>query len=216
MKQLLITIAALVLVGCGNPEADRALVVSIREDDMEAVQQALSDGADVNAKGGMIGGTPLHDAALNGHKEIAELLIAEGAEVNAKGKPGRTPLHWAAYNNHKEPVILLIGKGADVNAIEKNGQTPLHHAAVRGNSKISELLINKGADVNAMNSQNETSLDWSKQRDTGKYKGVNGKEINEGIDKNILKKLNARKETNSTLLLKHGVKTGEELKAEGK
>ena len=45
MKHLLLTtIAAVVLVGCGNPEADRALVVSIREGDMEAVQQALSDG----------------------------------------------------------------------------------------------------------------------------------------------------------------------------
>ncbi len=214
MKHILITtIAAVVLVGCGNPEADRALVVSIREGDMEAVQQALSDGADVNSKD-MMGDNPLHAAAMNGQKEIAELLIAEGAEVNAKGKPGRTPLHWAAYDNHKETVVLLIGKGADVNAREKNGETPLHHAAAYGNSEISELLINKGADVNAMNNQNETSLDWSKQRETGKYKGVNGKEINEGIDKNILKKLNARKETNSTLLLKHGGKTGEEVLAE--
>ena len=55
----------------------------------------------------MMGDNPLQAAAaMNGQKEIAELLIAEGAEVNAKGKPRRTSLHWAAYNNHKETVIL--------------------------------------------------------------------------------------------------------------
>jgi ankyrin repeat protein len=41
------------------------------------------------------GGTPLHFAVT---KEIAELLIAEGADVNAKGDVnGSTPLHQAAY-----------------------------------------------------------------------------------------------------------------------
>ncbi|MDE1045670.1 MAG: ankyrin repeat domain-containing protein, partial [Nitrospinaceae bacterium] len=41
------------------------------------------------------GHTPLHQAALDGQKEIAELLIAEGADVNAKDRGGQTPLDWA-------------------------------------------------------------------------------------------------------------------------
>ena len=55
---------------------------------------ALAAGADVNAKndGGF---TPLHAAALNGHKEIAELLIEKGANLNAKDRRGRTPLDQA-------------------------------------------------------------------------------------------------------------------------
>ena len=40
--------------------------------------------------------TPLHLAASWGHKEIAELLIANGAYVNAKDKEGKTPLYHAA------------------------------------------------------------------------------------------------------------------------
>ena len=47
----------------------------------------------MNAKDNLRG-TPLHDAALNGHKEVAELLIDKGADVNAKHN-GETPLDWA-------------------------------------------------------------------------------------------------------------------------
>ena len=51
MKQLLLTtIAAVVLVGCGKPEADRALLDAAGEGNTEAVKQHLPAGADVNAK----------------------------------------------------------------------------------------------------------------------------------------------------------------------
>ena len=44
--------------------------------------------------------TPLHFASAKGHKEIAELLIAEGAEVNAKDEDGKTPLDYAIGRKH--------------------------------------------------------------------------------------------------------------------
>ena len=42
------------------------------------------------------GWTPLHDAASMGHKEIVELLLAKGANVNAKNNYGNTPLDLAS------------------------------------------------------------------------------------------------------------------------
>jgi ankyrin repeat protein len=72
----------------------------------------------------MDGWTPLPFAAGNGHKEIVELLIAEGADVNVKDNNGWTPLHTAT----KEIAELLIAKGVDVNAKDDFGRTPLDFA----------------------------------------------------------------------------------------
>jgi ankyrin repeat protein len=98
MKHLLLTtIAAVVLVGCGNP--DGALIQATKDGNIEAVKQHLASGADMNATD-MIGRTPLHYAAT---KEITELLIANGADVNAKDDDLEfTPLHLAAEYGHKE------------------------------------------------------------------------------------------------------------------
>jgi ankyrin repeat protein len=49
----------------------------------------------------------LHHAAINGRKEVAELLIAKGADVNAGDKRGRTPLDWAVGRSHVETANLL-------------------------------------------------------------------------------------------------------------
>jgi cytohesin len=55
--------------------------------------------------------TPLHFAADHGHRQAAELLIAHGAEVEARDKNGETPLDRAAAMGHPELVALLRGRG---------------------------------------------------------------------------------------------------------
>ena len=79
-------------------KAAESIVVAVELGNIEAVKQHLNDGTEVNAKGGT-GRTPLHWAAIEGHKEIAELLIAAGADLNAKDKYGNTPLDWAMNVN---------------------------------------------------------------------------------------------------------------------
>ena len=158
MKHLLLTtIAAVVLVGCGEsqqsapapeakPEAPTAEAPDISIHDaavmgnIEAVKQHLAAGTDVNAKNGF-GSTPLHSATFGGHKEVVELLIAKGADVNAKDNVGETPLHWAAKEGNKEVVELLIAKGADVNAKDDVGDTPVDWA---DNKEIADLLRKHG------------------------------------------------------------------------
>jgi len=112
MKHLLLTtIAAVVLVGCGPSEADKALLYAASKGHIEAVKHHLEAGADVNAKHDN-GVTPLHDAVTFGHKEIVELLIAEGASVNTQAALfGWTPLDAAIINKKTEIADLLRKHG---------------------------------------------------------------------------------------------------------
>ena len=149
MKHILITIAAVVLVGCATtqspePPTAKAPDISIHEaaytGNIEAVKQHLAAGTDVNAKASR-GWTPLHSVAT---KEIAELLIAKGADVNAKDKIGGTPLHLAAHSGQKEIVELLIANGANMNAKIEVGkwkdQTTLSLAIQNNQTEIADLL----------------------------------------------------------------------------
>ena len=78
---LLTTIAAVVLVGCGESVPDISIHDAIvLGGDIEAVKQHLAAGTDVDAKD-MNGETSLTWAAYSGHKEIAELLLANGARL---------------------------------------------------------------------------------------------------------------------------------------
>ena len=116
--------------------------------------------------------------------------MAAGTDVNAKHDDwGTTPLHHAAEEGHKEIAELLIAKGADVNAKEGGDHTPLHRAAVGGHEDVAELLIDKGVEVNAKNRLSLTPLDFA---------------------------IRFKRPETADLLRKHGGKTGEELKAEGK
>ena len=170
MKHLLITtIAAVLLVGCGKaqqsappaeakptepvaeasqpePPTAKAPDISIHEaaalGNIEAVKQFLDSGTDVNAKD-KTGGTPLDEAAGWGRKDIVELLIAKGADVNGKfDDDGSTPLHLAAWKGHFETAELLIAADADVNAKMEDGDTPLDLA--KGKKEIADLLRKHG------------------------------------------------------------------------
>ena len=155
MKHLLLTaIAAVVLVGCGPQPPDISIHEAAERGDIEAVKQHIAAGSDLSAMDGEFGGTTaLHIAALYGDKELAELLIANGADVNAKNRVGLTPLHRAAENGHKEIAEQLIAKGADVNAKDDDGITALDLAKGESwedpevktvKSQIAELLRKHG------------------------------------------------------------------------
>jgi ankyrin repeat protein len=53
----------------------------------------------------------LHEAAYCGCKDVAALLLANKAEVNAKSSKGDTPLHWAVVSGHKDVAALLRQHG---------------------------------------------------------------------------------------------------------
>jgi ankyrin repeat protein len=93
------------LAGDGRTAAELAM----RADHRPVVEYLVHAGA-VDERGD----TPLHEAALRGHREIVELLLARNASVSVKNSRGRTPLDEAVRRGHKEIVRLLTPKAAIV------------------------------------------------------------------------------------------------------
>ena len=152
-SQLIAIVAAVLVVGCGEsqpPELptvkapDTSIHDAAVDGHIEIVKQHIAAGTDVNAKFSKQGWTPLNMGAWFGHKEIVELLLANGAGVNIKNNEGKTPLYFAAQMGHKEIVELLIAKGANLNAKAENGFTPLDRAFQNKHPETADLLRKHG------------------------------------------------------------------------
>src|SRR6266700_2304202 len=88
--------------------------------------------------------TPLHLAAFHGHKDVAEFLLAHGAEANAKTTAGLTPLSMAAQTGNQEVMEVLLAHGADINAVDSKGWTPLVRAQKWGHPDAAAFIREHG------------------------------------------------------------------------
>ena len=147
MKYIIITtIAAVVLVGTAFADP---IHTAAETGDLAGVQAELDKGVDVD-KEDLSGLTPLHYAARLVHKEIAELLIDKGANVNAVwGGIRVTPLHEAAWWGRKEIAELIITAGADVNAKVNDGRTPLAMAIDQNKPETADIIRKHGGMTSA-------------------------------------------------------------------
>ena len=102
----------------------------------------------------------LNWAIDHGKINLAKLLIAAGADVNAIDNSSRTVLIRATENGSTEIAKLLIAAGADINATGNHGMTALMKAAwsININTEIVKLLLDAGADVNARDNSGNTAL----------------------------------------------------------
>ena len=157
MKPLLLTIAAVLLVGCGEPQqsapAPEAKTVEpvaevpsqpspppVEAKPAETVAEA-SQAEPPTAKAPDI---LIHSAAMLGNIEAVKQHLAAGTDVNAK-LGWMTPLHLAASEGHKEVVELLIANDADVNAKANDGETPLNWAIKNKHTETADLLRKCGS-----------------------------------------------------------------------
>ena len=124
------------------------LLLAIQRQDGRKIAELLATHP-VLATRKRFGSYPLHWAAMRGVPGVCQLLVAKGANVNARDKNGRTALHDAVRAEQVEVAEALIALGADVNATDNNSFTPLHLTAAKGFKTLAQLLLERGADVNA-------------------------------------------------------------------
>ena len=225
MKHILITTIAAVMLVATTAFAD-PIHTAAWDGDLAGVQAELDKGVDVNeADINFYNLAPLHYAAIHGQKEIAELLIAAGADVSANTTTRGTPLHLVAFEGHKEIIELLIAEGADVNAIIVSGPLQFNVGDIALNfttdSEIAALLRKHGGMTSEELRSGMTPLHLAAvngHKEVAELLIAKGADVNEkiasGSNKNktpldfaVIKKQN---ET-ANLLRKHGGKTAKEL-----
>ena len=103
--------------------------------------------------------TALHFAVQEGHRDVVEVLIDAGADIDAKINGGRTPLHVACLYGELAIVKVLVKAGADVCATDDKGTTCLMSALGSGHTETVRYLVGlPDVDVNAANNRSWTSL----------------------------------------------------------
>ncbi|KAF4989083.1 hypothetical protein FGRMN_9369 [Fusarium graminum] len=129
------------------------------------VEALLDRGVSPNSQGP--GGFPtLCHAVGHDRKEVVELLLERGANVELETATGRRALHLAVNSNKSEAIMkVLLRYGADIDARDSSGQTPLFEAVHRwgtgnpmGSLDMMKLLIANGADINARDFDGRTCL----------------------------------------------------------
>jgi len=123
------------------------------------VKFLIANGGDVNYT--LHGNSVLMKAMEIGSRDIVQLLIKHGADVNCANNDGRTVLmqiHGLLEETYllteaniypsEERLNLLLDNGAEINRRDNQGMTALMHYAYSGYSKLVQILLDRGADIN--------------------------------------------------------------------
>lgn len=139
-------------------ERAHALLAAARRGDIVEARDLLERGADPEARSPMSGWTPLIVASMQGHTEVALLLLAAGADPDARGLDGWTALRFAVSLADDVVARILINHHADPNLRDADGTTTLMDAAREGHEASVELLLAHGAEPALENRQRESAL----------------------------------------------------------
>lgn len=133
------------------------LIAAAQSDDLENVQ-ALLTRDNVNLRDENIGSTALEHAVGHGNREMVQLLLSAGADVNSRNHSKETVLMMLGDESTAEIVWDLIHAGAKVDLKDEDGDTVLIEAAMEKNLPVLVALIHAGARVDARNKQGQTAL----------------------------------------------------------
>jgi ankyrin repeat protein len=141
-------VAALLFITTSTVTIAQSLPDAAMNQDIPAVRQLLSEGANPDAKGQF--DTPaIHWLVRLDDIESTRLLLNAGADPNITSKYGVTPLGLAVQSGNPAMIDLLLQLGADANTREHSGETLLMSASEVGVLESVVLLADAGAEIDA-------------------------------------------------------------------
>lgn len=102
------------------------------------------------------GETPLYKAVEKGSLPHVKLMLARGANLEARNELGNTALWLACAKKYPCIIEELLDNGADVNAVNLKGNPPIYATCQVGPLKIAEMLMIRGADAEIVNQNGDT------------------------------------------------------------
>jgi uncharacterized protein len=145
---------ASIKAGYASKGLDRALAAG----DMTAVASSITNPTEANQKLAD-GWTPLMVAIASKQLKLAEWLIKQGADVNARGPVATSALLMATQARSMEAMTLLLKHKAEPNIVTSDRRyTPLSVAIWSRNPALLEPLLQAGANTNGTDSFGEAPL----------------------------------------------------------
>lgn len=191
--------------------------------DVKAVTNWLRSGGLVDAResGEETHHTMLMGACINGHKEVVELLLKKGADVNIQGVFNRTALHWAALNGQIDITKMLLAAGADFDLVDGSGYTALDMARFKDHRGVwlhiqvhmSNLGVKEGPGLTVEAYRNASDVDTTTDEEADDEEEAGGKAAKGGKGKKGAK---GKKESAGITKGKKGAKAKETAEAKAK
>lgn len=141
------------------------LIDACRQCDISRVKKFLTS-LSVNFTHPFTGDSALHAVAgsvFSKRKQVLEMLIKKGAQLNLKNKDFLTALHVATDNSYYDVMDYLIKNGSNVNCIDGLGQTSLHRAARDDDVQAVRLLLSHSIDPTIVSLQGYTAVQLAKE-----------------------------------------------------
>lgn len=138
--------------------ADQKLLSAALDGNLAALKTALAEGARLESRDLRLDLTPLMLSIYRDHAHVLKVLVAEGANLNARNPRGQTPLMMLAIGGQLELVDFLLQKGADIDARDEFGNTALLWAAYWGHREVIARLLAGEAQGDAVNDDGNNAL----------------------------------------------------------
>jgi len=108
---------------------------------LDMTRYLIEHGADIHYQTPSFLDSPMLAAARHSpNRDVIDLLISHGADMQRRNLIGQTPLHDAAGLGNYDAVKLLISRGAKINARDKSGERPLDELPADAPAEIRKLL----------------------------------------------------------------------------
>jgi ankyrin repeat protein len=127
-------------VNLTNKSGENALMLAAFDGELALVKNlVLQKKAAVNK----LGWAPIHYAATNGHLEITQFLMANGAQINALSPSETTPLMMSIGSGNDQLIKFLLDNGADLRMRNHEGYTAIDVAQLFGKDDIRDGLMSR-------------------------------------------------------------------------